>query len=514
MKIKLWVIPVAVALAAFVVPAAWAAPLSPEPPGTLDQLSQVIGALGLFAAMMAVLALGTEVIIDTLKLVVGLKRKPTTLEALRELGDKLPGRLNDLGLTTEASQQVRTLVDNLSATLQPVQQAQDITAAARRGDLQAAFQKLDELTGLTGSQNVSQMQAALGAQLNSGLATILGRLEIPDAQKSAIIKGVADAAGQLQGTQATQLLLARLRDASAQVIQAWMLGQEQTLIASGRESVMGLFHDQVVPELKMLGLDDAAIEVAQKQLNGQLEQLSTRASLYLASVRELVQAVENRRVEMQSPLRKLWRKLREYPIVGHGISWFKAAGFPGGCAGLLTWPEALVNWALRRQPSQGTELGQAATVPALAPTNLAHYLMITNNQQQDEETSRLRILRVISVLVGIYLAYLLQVNALDLLAKSAAMFQGLANINEKIVTTQRVVEWLGPLWLLMKQTGLATLIPRAPSMELNAGILLSGLAASAGSAFWHDQLERLQVAKKAVGQVEKVIETIRQPVQE
>ena len=46
-------------------------------------------------------------------------------------------------------------------------------------------------------------------------------------------------------------------------------------------------------------------------------------------------------------------------------------------------------------------------------------------------------------------------------------------------------------------------------MRLDAGILLSGLAASAGSAFWHDQLDRLQVAKKAVGQVRAVVETVR-----
>jgi len=42
---------------------------------------------------------------------------------------------------------------------------------------------------------------------------------------------------------------------------------------------------------------------------------------------------------------------------------------------------------------------------------------------------------------------------------------------------------------------------------LTAGMVLTGFAASAGSAFWHDQLDRLQAAKK---QAESVAVSVRQ----
>jgi hypothetical protein len=35
-------------------------------------------------------------------------------------------------------------------------------------------------------------------------------------------------------------------------------------------------------------------------------------------------------------------------------------------------------------------------------------------------------------------------------------------------------------------------------------MIVSGLAASAGSTFWHDQLDRLQVTKKVVGQLSEM----------
>ena len=47
------------------------------------------------------------------------------------------------------------------------------------------------------------------------------------------------------------------------------------------------------------------------------------------------------------------------------------------------------------------------------------------------------------------------------------------------------------------------------SYGLTAGVILSGFAASAGSAYWHDQLGRLQVAKKTVDKVSKAVETVK-----
>ncbi|VAW42055.1 hypothetical protein MNBD_CHLOROFLEXI01-2922, partial [hydrothermal vent metagenome] len=44
--------------------------------------------------------------------------------------------------------------------------------------------------------------------------------------------------------------------------------------------------------------------------------------------------------------------------------------------------------------------------------------------------------------------------------------------------------------------------------DLTAGIILTGLAASAGSGFWHDQLSRLQSIKKGVNQAQVALQPI------
>ena len=61
-------------------------------------------------------------------------------------------------------------------------------------------------------------------------------------------------------------------------------------------------------------------------------------------------------------------------------------------------------------------MGQAEPVPPLRATELAQYLLETDNQHKDEEASRLRILRIIAVFVGTYLAYVLNLDALTILA--------------------------------------------------------------------------------------------------
>ena len=46
--------------------------------------------------------------------------------------------------------------------------------------------------------------------------------------------------------------------------------------------------------------------------------------------------------------------------------------------------------------------------------------------------------------------------------------------------------------------------------DLTAGVLLTGLAASAGSGFWHDQLTRLQSVKQGAEAAYTAIQNIQQ----
>jgi hypothetical protein len=125
------------------------------------------------------------------------------------------------------------------------------------------------------------------------------------------------------------------------------------------------------------------------------------------------------------------------------------------------------------------QYGEPTTTPPLTSETAAAQILKMSDRQEDEESSRLRWLRAISVAVGIVLAYLLKVDAFDYLKYA---LPGIERINRAL--------------------------PLAGLPEgLTAGMVLTGFAASAGSAFWHDQLDRLQAAKK---QAESVAVSVRQ----
>jgi hypothetical protein len=117
----------------------------------------------------------------------------------------------------------------------------------------------------------------------------------------------------------------------------------------------------------------------------------------------------------------------------------------------------------------------------LTPENIARIILDRSDQQRDEEASRQRWLRVISVFVGLALAYALQIDAAQLLDAAVPGVSGVINSIFNFSGERMHAYW-----------------PHFPAgLSLTAGMILTGLAASAGSAFWHDQLERLQATKRA-----------------
>lgn len=85
---------------------------------------------------------------------------------------------------------------------------------------------------------------------------------------------------------------------------------------------------------------------------------------------------------------------------------------------------------------------------------------------------RITLLRTLSAVIGIVIAFALQINTFDILG-SFFSAQVAATLNSPV-----------------GQIG---------------GIIVTGLAASAGSSFWHDMLGRVRNIKEAVKQVEKVV---------
>ena len=89
------------------------------------------------------------------------------------------------------------------------------------------------------------------------------------------------------------------------------------------------------------------------------------------------------------------------------------------------------------------------------------------------QKQRITLLRTLSAVVGIILAFVLQVNTFDLLG-SLFSDQVLRSLNTPV--------------------------------GYYGGILLTGLAASAGSSFWHDMLGRARNIKDTIKQVEKIVD--------
>ena len=118
---------------------------------------------------------------------------------------------------------------------------------------------------------------------------------------------------------------------------------------------------------------------------------------------------------------------------------------------------------------------------AITAENLAQVVLLRTDQQLDEEKTRKRLMRVLAMFIGSLLAYLLQIDAAVLLDKALPGTSGLVN----------------GLFIIKGSTLHATWSFLPATLNITPGVILTGLAASAGSAFWHDQLERLQAAKES-----------------
>lgn len=538
-----------------------------------DQWTQVFAGLGMFAAIMAIVAAGTEVVIDSLKVGLGMKSKVTALDALNQMENVLPGQLASLGVGAAALEQFQELKRNLNSTLEKVwQPATEVRRAAdaiQRGAFSEAYRAITNLIPRKGQVVAADKLADLkeGAKATLGaLDTLQVKLGLSRDFVATIKRDVSHEIDSVTiGTSAEFLerLFGRLQDPRwpQEVVEGWLEKQRDTLLVKGQEAVMRLFEQEVRPELEGIGMEAAVVEKIQQNLTLALSFADTKAmaatNSYLRSLENLLMSVEARRVAMQSPTRKLWRRLREAShgfglvvavvalVLAKFVAWlqlhliwmnlldmsitravildtllaflltygvlrllawkggqiYQVKVKPGGEITALQKVEVCWNWLrgdqhldpaqFGRPPSSAEVMGKITGSNHLTVDTAAEVVMARSDQQEDEESSRLRWLRVISVLVGFVLAYVLQVDAAVLLN---AVIPGVGDsINAVFYFSGGK---LHALW------------PRFPAaLDLTAGMILTGLAASAGSAYWHDQLDRLQASKPAL---EKVATLVRQ----
>ena len=480
----------------------------------MEKLGEILGILGLFAAMMAILALGSEILIDNLKVVIGFKRKPSALDSLDTFSGKLAGSLKDLGSTQEAEKQLQELSKGLQSAIQPVQQVGTLVQNIRNADIKTALETAAKL--VSSSPNAVKTVQEITSELSRGVEETLAEIQIHPTVRKRITKAIAQTTDAMLADGTVDEVVHSLQEAGIEVATIWVRNEIPKLAEESQDVLLDAVETKLVPVLQNFALDATEIEEIKEGLSIEIEKLSPEmvsGFLHLDSVRELMQSVENRRQEIQSPARKAWRWLRSTPILGTGLSFNKTfpfihrakkcewtpKGFPDGF-GLLTWPEVLWNWVFQRGPEGERKVGEADPVAPFSAKTLASRLMEMDNLHLDQEASRKRLLRVFSVFVGVYLAFLVQVNAVDLLIPA---FPGIKAINDTI-NTATVIGWINYLPFINIPLAKGLLVS---GLKLNAGILLSGLAASAGSSFWHNLLGRLQSARAGVTQVERIIET-------
>jgi hypothetical protein len=119
-------------------------------------------------------------------------------------------------------------------------------------------------------------------------------------------------------------------------------------------------------------------------------------------------------------------------------------------------------------------IGEATLAKDVTGTQIAETVGKATTKYVKQERNRRAIIRAIAIVLGIVFAVIFQIDTLDV---------------------------LGPLY----GSALQPWQDRLSADTLHAvGLVLSGLAASAGSSFWHDQSARLRglkSASEAVGQV-------------
>lgn len=451
------------------VPDGTPAPAAAEGESLPAGVARIFAALGLFIVTIFTLAIGTEVVVDVIKLALGLQSKPTARKSMEQFQDLLPGDLDKLGVSAEAQAQLQQQVMALQDFLQPVVTAEDVIVQLKEGHLKDAVQTImDELEAgeLPGRVEIATL---VKDQLHTAVDKTRVELGLSDAVTAPILARLdrlVDDLAEADWELLLQRSVAFLQGEIADITTAWVRKQANLLASGGRSLVERQYRQQLRPALAGFGLGDEQLQMMDEWLAVYLDKYEEQggqvASVYLESLNQLLQGVERQRQLIQSPLHRFWLWLRRVPLVGLLVRGMEKA------------------W---RRISGPAGVKPMATLHIESPTDAARVMLELERRHQDEDAIRIKWIRLISVVVGIILAFLLQMDSADLLS-GVLIDSGFLRVD---------------------------IIPKSAlpgNYALTAGIILSGLAASAGSSFWHEQLGRLQMAKRATESAYRVVRDI------
>lgn len=447
-------------------------------------LAAIFAALGLYVVTMFTLSIGTEIAVDVFKLAIGLKSKPSARDTMQKFNDLIPGSLSGLGASVEAEQQLQRHITNLTRLLEPVVEVEDILANLHDGHLGAAVQNILKLADTGPLPTTEEAAQAVRQELHQAINNLAGDLGLGSfftVPLLAKLDGVLNSAASLDPKEVLRSCILSLQGDTAQIVTAWARSQLDNLAAGSRSTVERKYYDTLRPQIKAFNIGEANLKAIDDWFKSFLERFESQSSqqvdIYLESLNQLLKGVERQRYMIRSPIAKVWDAMSTWPVIGPVVKGIQRA--------------------FRRLLRQRYDEQQIRITPHINDiTEAARTVMELEQRHQDAAESRVRWLRTLSVIVGILLAYMLRIDSADLLI--GLLPTGTTN-------------FLGTALIPANQYSLLFLKINIP-YGITAGIILSGLAASAGSSFWHDQLGRIQAVKQVSEAAYSTIRTVQSAV--
>ncbi|MCA9917875.1 MAG: hypothetical protein KC445_07990 [Anaerolineales bacterium] len=452
---------------------------TPVSPGDsfFSGIGAIFATLGVYVVTMFTMAIGTEIVVDIFKGILGkplgLKSQPNARKTLAEYQAFLPGQLEDLGISAEAKLKIEKQINQLNKLLEPAFTAEAVVNHLRQQEFTAALAAvgLEDI----GDDQINQVKEVTQAQLETVVAQIdtttsLGKAVQVALKRSDLVEKANKAIDRL-ARQATAVTAEQIYKATATLVTgevadgvtAWTRAYFNSLQEESYEAALSMYENQLKPQILAFGLPEKLQIQLTNQFELYLQNLHTYrgTDVYLESLNRMLAELEQQRDAVHSWIGQMW--------------------------------QAFVNWMKRlliRLPKiQDPMLTPKTYNPKIKDsTEAAAKLLDLDRYDKEMESKRIRRTRFISVIIGIFLAFMLQIDSADLLQD---LFPAGANF---LRLTLFSADSLGRLGLGIR--------------EVTAGVILTGLAASAGSGFWHDQLSRLQNVKKGVDQAQAALQPI------
>ena len=289
-----------------------------------NSLARVFSGLGLFAAVMAIMAVGTEVVIEMFKSMLGLKAKPTAMNALEQLKSEIPGAIAGLGIDASRRKDLENLIEGIKTQIKPVDDITVFANAIRGGDFSKAAELLDQMTKAKDQDALDSLKSQADQALGEGFALLYKKIP---STKSYLVHTETDIREVIKNAKLKDMaaLLDKfypkfkevgntIANFSAEISAEWLRSQVNTLIRSGRQEVDS-HTNELLRTLEGIGFSESDIALVKDDLARKIDNLENlaldKASVYSTAVKNLLLELEKSRNAIQSPVRNYVRKLRE-----------------------------------------------------------------------------------------------------------------------------------------------------------------------------------------------------------